>query len=257
MKQRIITALLLIVTVIPILWLGGPLLYIALTLLSALAVYEILRNVYPKIDWWGYFALLIIVVVLTYCDKENFIYYLGLFTVGLFLIQIFNRDINIGPTSYIFLISILISLALRAFLAIYESSFGLFVLIIVSNYLGDSGAYFVGSFFGKRKLIPEISPNKTVEGFLGGFLLAASFGFIFGLLILRFSFLKALISAFVVGIAGQIGDLSFSVLKRKFKIKDFGSIFPGHGGILDRVDSLIFNLLIFYSVWELISRWSI
>ena len=77
MKQRIITALLLIATVIPILWFGGPLLYIALTLLSALAVYEILKNVYPKIDWWGYFALLIIVVVLTYCDKENFIYYLG------------------------------------------------------------------------------------------------------------------------------------------------------------------------------------
>lgn len=257
MKQRIITGVSIILVIIPILLLGGTLLHISLTLIVAMAVFEILRSVYTKIDWLGYIALYIIIVVLTYCDAINFIYYLGLFTVGLFFVQIYNRDTNIGPTSYVFLISVLISLALRAFLAIYNSSLYLFLMITIGNYLGDTGAYFVGSFFGKRKLIPEISPNKTVEGFFGGFFLAAIFSLIFSLTILKLSFLRSLISALVIGVAGQIGDLSFSVLKRKFKIKDFGSIFPGHGGVLDRVDSLLFNLLIYYSVWELISRWNI
>lgn len=257
MKQRVVTAIILIAVLAPVLWWGGYPLHFTLALLAALAVYEILHSIDPKVNWLGAIILFLMIETLTYCNNYNFIYYLGLFIVGVFVLQIVNRDANIGPMSYVFLISVLISLALRSFIAIYDSSFNLFILILISNYLGDTGAYLIGSTLGKKKLIPEISPKKTVEGFYGGFILAFIFALIYGLWVLKLSLLKALISGLVVGIAGQIGDLSFSVLKRKFKIKDFGSILPGHGGVLDRIDSLIFNLLIFYSVWELISRWSI
>ena len=110
--------------------------------------------------------------------------------------------------------------------------------------LSDIGAYFVGSFFGKHKLCPNISPKKTVEGLAGG--VAAS---ILGLLIyclilqLGFDFKVNYFLVFLYGVVGSLagvfGDLTFSVVKRQTGIKDYGNIFPGHGGVLDRFDSVI------------------
>lgn len=108
----------------------------------------------------------------------------------------------------------------------------------------DTGAYFTGMFFGKHKLCPVISPNKTVEGAVGGVAATILFMIIYTL-ILRFAFhfrvnyFYAILYA-ILGAAGSIlGDLTFSVIKRQAKIKDYGTILPGHGGILDRFDSTI------------------
>lgn len=106
---------------------------------------------------------------------------------------------------------------------------------------GDSAAYYLGSMFGRHKLYPAVSPNKSIEGALGG--LAGS---IIGALVFRQLFfpelglLLCLVAALVVGVAGQAGDLFESLLKRSCGVKDSGSIIPGHGGVLDRLDSILF-----------------
>jgi phosphatidate cytidylyltransferase len=105
----------------------------------------------------------------------------------------------------------------------------------------DSAAYFIGCRYGKRRLYPEVSPKKSVEGAIGG--LAGS---LVGALVARLLFFAelsvgdALLAALLIGALGQIGDLFESLLKRSCNVKDSGAIFPGHGGILDRLDSILF-----------------
>lgn len=107
----------------------------------------------------------------------------------------------------------------------------------------DSGAYFVGRKLGKRKLWPEISPNKTIEGFFGGILTAVCVAIIFNLLFpVTESFIILIAVTIVASIIGQLGDLVESALKRHYDVKDSGTLLPGHGGILDRFDSLLFVL---------------
>lgn len=125
-------------------------------------------------------------------------------------------------------------------------SFGLHYLFIafISAWISDTGAYFCGCLCGKHKLIPDISPKKTVEGAVGGILCSALGGIVFGL-IEQFAFghtanygLLALVCG-IGSVAGQFGDLVASMMKRKFNIKDFSNIMPGHGGITDRFDSVM------------------
>jgi phosphatidate cytidylyltransferase len=124
--------------------------------------------------------------------------------------------------------------------------------ILVLAFVGDIAAYYVGRGMGKRKLLPRVSPGKTVEGTIGLFA-----GSVAGVLIFSHFFLPALgighaaLMGFVGGIAGQLGDLSESALKRSAGVKDSGTILPGHGGILDRLDCLMFiaPFVYFYRVF--------
>lgn len=105
---------------------------------------------------------------------------------------------------------------------------------------GDTAAYYAGSIWGKRKLLPKVSPGKTIEGAiagLGGNVLA---GMVYGAFFEPVSGMKGLMMALSIGIAGQLGDLTESMLKRGAGVKDSGWLFPGHGGVLDRLDSLLF-----------------
>ena len=121
--------------------------------------------------------------------------------------------------------------------------------------MGDIGAYFVGRLMGKRKLIPAVSPKKTVEGALGGLVFSALTGLgVCAYFNLPFSPLLAFLIALIVGASGQVGDLAESALKRTANVKDSGSLLPGHGGMLDRIDSLLFGVplahLLFLSLYR-------
>ncbi|MBM3494326.1 MAG: hypothetical protein FJX72_08405, partial [Armatimonadetes bacterium] len=116
----------------------------------------------------------------------------------------------------------------------------LVVLLVLSTvWATDSAAYFVGRAVGSVPLSPNLSPKKTVEGAIGGFVAAVIVGAVLGHTLLGRAVLGWWIGA-LAGVAGQLGDLFESALKRELKIKDFGSIIPGHGGVLDRFDSLLF-----------------
>lgn len=127
-----------------------------------------------------------------------------------------------------------------------DGVFWVFVLLGMT-WLNDTSAYFFGHRFGKRRLAPVLSPGKTVEGFLGGFLGTLAgfllFWFIFGQPI---ALAKGLLLIFLVGIFGPLGDLSESLIKRSFGVKDSGNIIPGHGGMLDRIDALLFTAPVVY-----------
>ena len=123
-----------------------------------------------------------------------------------------------------------------------------YLLAFVGAWVTDTFAYFTGMLLGKHKLIPDVSPKKTVEGAVGGVVFCTLSFVVFGLLYNRFwladgneaiPLLAMAVVGFLVSIVSQIGDLSLSLLKRKYGIKDFGKIFPGHGGVLDRFDSVL------------------
>ena len=116
------------------------------------------------------------------------------------------------------------------------------VFLLAVTFATDTGAYMVGKAFGSRKLAPTISPGKTWEGAIGGLLSAVAAGAIFGWAMGTFT--PWLLLAPVLGVAGQLGDLYESRLKRLAGLDDSGTIFPGHGGVLDRLDSMTFNLIV-------------
>jgi phosphatidate cytidylyltransferase len=123
------------------------------------------------------------------------------------------------------------------------------VLLVASN---DTGAYFIGRAFGRRKLAPVLSPQKTIEGFFGGFLA----GLVMASILVTFpgwediGLAKGLVAAALVGVIAPIGDAAESMVKRALRVKDMGSVLPGHGGILDRIDSFLFAIPAIYFLFR-------
>jgi len=148
---------------------------------------------------------------------------------------------------------ILIPLCLSALISLKTMPYGhLFVLLpVISAVFTDSGAYFVGVFMGKNKAFPTISPNKTVEGCIGGIIIGTLAVVIYGTILENSTPLNIIIPAtamygFIGAIVTELGDLLFSLIKRKCGIKDYGKLIPGHGGILDRLDSMVLCAPVMY-----------
>ena len=113
--------------------------------------------------------------------------------------------------------------------------------------LTDTGAYYTGRTIGRRKLAPRISPGKTIEGAIGGFVMATVAGYVSKLTFFpEIPLIHCLVLGAVIGIIGQIGDLAESLLKRGSAVKDSGRLLPGHGGMLDRIDSILFSAPVLY-----------
>ena len=142
---------------------------------------------------------------------------------------------------------ILISLLPTAIIPLRKMGFIIALLPLILTWLFDTFAYLTGSLFGRHQLARKVSPQKSWEGTLLAFALTFPFTFFFGSLWLpRFSHVDALVLTFGIGILGTVGDLLESGMKREVDLKDTSKVFPGHGGFLDRLDSLIFNVPFFY-----------
>lgn len=129
------------------------------------------------------------------------------------------------------------------------------ILFLAVIWASDTGAYFIGKRYGKRKLYELISPKKTVEGALGGLASAVVVGIIYKILFFHaMSLGTAILLPLILGITSQIGDLSESLVKRAFGKKDSGSLLPGHGGVLDRFDGVVFSLPIMYGCIRLFGQ---
>ena len=170
-----------------------------------------------------------------------------LFWVALFAEVMFSQmKIGFDQVAICLAGGIILPLLLGAIVRIHNSEYGrAFVAVpFILAFMSDSGAYFAGLFFGKHKLAPTISPKKTVEGAIGG-VLGAMLGMVIYCLVLQLccsfkcNYLLALLYGLLGSAAAVFGDLCFSVVKRQTGIKDYGNLIPGHGGILDRFDSMM------------------
>ncbi len=176
-----------------------------------------------------------------------------LYTGAALSVMVFcHKKITFQNFAYTYSMTMIITIALSTIIQMKNmdtahASF-YFILSLGLPWMADIGAYFAGSFLGKHKLCPTISPKKTIEGVVGGVLLCVGatclIGWIFADLIygktVEIQYLPLCILALIGSFMSVIGDLSFSVIKRYFEIKDYGFIIPGHGGFLDRFDSVIF-----------------
>ena len=158
-----------------------------------------------------------------------------------------GKTMNFTVVSNVMLAGAVFPLMLGALvrLGLREESALYILLPFVITFSTDSGAYFAGSFLGKHKLTPLLSPNKTIEGSIGGLLAGMLFALLYGLILKACGYEVRLLVLTIFGFLGsvvcQIGDLAFSGVKRQCDVKDYGSLIPGHGGMLDRFDSMIFT----------------
>lgn len=155
--------------------------------------------------------------------------------------------------SYLFYLIIatfyLISIPILYYIGSGDMGYKYLILLVVPMELNDVSQYMAGKLFGKTKITPNISPNKTLEGVIGGILMTTViFNLMYFLLFGEAITLKTIVLAMVLSFLGFLGDLTFSLTKRKANVKDTGTLLPGHGGLLDRVDSLLYTTPLFYIV---------
>ena len=146
----------------------------------------------------------------------------------------------------IFCISHLAYLLVLPTTHVEAGSIGLVLCLLILTQFNDVAQYIWGKLFGKHKIIPKISPNKTTEGFLGGLITIVSVSYFLGPYLTSLSSISAAIAGGLISVSGFFGDLVISSVKRDLEIKDTGNLIPGHGGILDRLDSLIFTAPVFF-----------
>ncbi len=262
MKQRIITGVVAAALFLPIVFYGGLPFVLLTYFLATVGLYELLKMKKLSIfSVHGLLTLLFLWVILypeQYSDIVNTFYYtkteLGIAFILLLLAYtvITKNRFTFEDVGFSILSAIYVGIGFYFFIETRDAGLVYIFYSLFMIWATDSGAYFVGKATGKRKLWPEISPNKTVEGSLGGVVCALIVAVLFSLLTeINANLLSLLAITAVLSIFGQIGDLVQSAFKRHFGVKDAGNILPGHGGILDRFDSLLFvlPLLHFFHLW--------
>jgi phosphatidate cytidylyltransferase len=258
--KRWITGLVALPFLITLVYLGGIPFSILVGLACIFSLWEYFRIVFNAerralssvIVWWGYGVSLLILGIAHICTLSSvaMLVAINLLVVGFFSIFIYKSNPLVGDIIQKQLQGIVYIPVLLSFLIlIRRESEGMIWIFYVLGiiFAGDISAYYVGSYLGRHKLNPAVSPGKTVEGAIGGLvgnLLAGAVGIIFFLPALSWPIGIAFF--LVLGIAGQVGDLFESELKRASSIKDSGGLLPGHGGFLDRIDALLFAAPVAY-----------
>ena len=261
--KRVISAIILIPVIIFLVWWGGYPYSAAIILVSGLMLIEF-WGLSQSIGGRGGRIFTVVCGVLFCLSAVDSIHFkipvaLALTLLLPFSYQIFRDQVNVAFLSVAstLLGAVYIGWAFGYHLILLrgisvpdssEAGRGLIFFLLVTVWLGDTAAYLIGKRFGRHKLRPTISPRKTIEGTIAGLV----FGMLGGIGIWSFflkdalSFPHALILGVLLGIVGQLGDLSESIIKRSADVKDSGQLIPGHGGLLDRCDSLIFSTPVLY-----------
>ncbi len=259
MKTRVLSGLIMLPLLV-ILYLGGYVLFAACLLIGIMGVKEF-YNGFKAMDIKPNFGIACVAAVALYLinilsDNSQW-YMLWFFAVVLvsllYLFNIENRKLEdamatITGIVYVVFFSFHVTL-------VEQTEYGILIWLVVLTAFGtDIMAYFSGYLFGKHKLCPKISPKKTIEGSIGGIIGSVVLSGLFGYFFAPEVLLHCLIIGALGGIVSQFGDLTASIFKRKMGIKDYGNLIPGHGGILDRFDSVLFTgPMVYYYIVLVIS----
>jgi len=266
MLKRIITAIVALCVFVPIVIFSDTWVFpAAISLCAVIGIIELLGCMGQKKNLFYTIPLCLVAAFVPLClryTRENGIFLseavkllVGIaFIVALYVfgVAVFaNKKIAVTDAGLIFAMSFYIVAAFGAIIYIHDfinSGIYIYLLAFICAWVTDSFAYFSGRFFGKHKLIPSVSPKKTIEGAIGGVIFCVIGMLVFGLVIEKFfnpdglikaNYLVLAISGVFISVVSQIGDLIMSLVKRHYGIKDYGKLFPGHGGILDRFDSVL------------------
>jgi phosphatidate cytidylyltransferase len=260
--KRWITSLVLGPFVIAVLVLGGVTGLAALVCVVAVsAMREYLRimckwpedsgaQIFKIISYASCLALVMLACLGSW-KLEFFVLILNMLGLAVFTLWGFPRyhDIAGLAAKQVFgIVYIPVSLAALVFIRQMDGGQFWIIWLLIVTFINDTGAFYTGTFFGRTRLAPHISPNKTIEGSLGGIVSAMTAGFVFSLVFFH-DLNLALITvpgACLMAVAGQVGDLFESAMKRAIHLKDSGHILPGHGGMLDRIDGLLFSVPVLY-----------
>lgn len=271
MLKRVITAIVAICVLIPCLILSDTVIFpIACGIVALIALYEITGCIGVRKKWlisgmtFLYGALVSAVVTAYFVGVKNSAEFYSIFSMEKVVVMVFGATfayifltccftmLSLGEIKFLqaaelitWTLYIMIGIMSIALLRRQgDAGVYLYGLIFIGAWMTDTGAYFVGVLFGKHKLIPKVSPKKTIEGAFGG-ILGCIVGFVlYGFIIqsicdVKVNYVAMIVLATVIAVVSQFGDLVASYIKREREIKDFGFIFPGHGGVLDRFDSII------------------
>ncbi len=257
MKTRLISAIVVILLAIPVFLYGGIIFKIAFYVIAMLGLREYL-NVRAKRKDFPIFIKLIAYLCLTliyftFNIKQNMAIDADIrYITGLLLIMFVpmllykeKNEYNINDACYVISGVLLVSISMLLATVYRNIGLSLIIYLFLVTVLTDTFAYLTGMLIGKHKLLESISPNKTWEGFIGGSVMGTFVSAMFYITVInpQISLSLIIFTTLLLSIIGQLGDLFFSAIKRYYKVKDFSNIMPGHGGILDRLDSIIFVIL--------------
>ncbi len=251
MKQRLISAFFGIIVLILVLLGNQTVFDVVVTLISSMAIYEVLGAVglKEKKTFTSFSVFMpVVLMLISHFFEAYMLTVVFVFLAVYLLIMLFNHTrYSFSDVTTAFASAVMVSVPfLFVSMTRRLGNENLDVLVIlIGCWITDSCAYFSGYFFGKHKLAPAISPKKTVEGSIGGVLgviiIMVAYAYVAGnIMNVSVNLVSAAVIGFTTGVVSQFGDLCASIIKREHNIKDFGNIMPGHGGVMDRFDSLMF-----------------
>lgn len=260
MKTRILSGLIMIPLVLVLIFRGLPLAIVAF-LISGVAVWELFKG-FSNLGYRGNIFIAwgaLIALYLIYLLRLNDTYLMGwlFLSVVASIIGIFNLEKHKAADAIVTIFGIIyIEFLVYHIVMLANTDQGIMVWMIgITAIFTDVAAYFTGYFLGKHKLCPKLSPKKTIEGSIGGMLGSVLASVVFALIAKIDIFPHIIVMGILGSVFAQIGDLSASALKRKMDIKDYGDVIPGHGGIMDRIDSIIFTApFIYYYVMLIMAK---
>ncbi|WP_352419636.1 phosphatidate cytidylyltransferase [Proteiniborus sp.] len=249
MKTRVISGIIGLLLLFIVVFTGGHLLNVSVFLISVIGLYEFdkaIKNIngLKTILFVNYLFAIGLFTLIVLNRKELFMLLIFIYTVVLLCILVFNKKVRINDISITVLGALYIPF-LISHIALLGGSIYIWIVFITA-WGTDTFAYFVGVKFGKRKLCPSLSPNKSIEGSIGGILGSLVLTLLFSYYFKLGNIINISILSIICSIMAQVGDLTASRIKRLANIKDYGKIMPGHGGILDRFDSILFTGPIVY-----------
>ena len=298
MKQRVITGAILIALFVPLVVIGGIPFYCLIALAIGWAMYELMHATEgelineecPKrcMNWpLGLIILASLITIIgtfypyiiSAITGDRFVFSklilpiipFTLLAFALFSASVICEKVSIQDVFMVLAMSVFLMLGGQCVTLIRDMGGAFITFVLLSCFLTDSGAYWVGMFCSKRfkthKLNERISPKKTIEGSIGGIIFGTLIPFLITLIPIMnlnnssfgiyLDWWMVLLLALVMSLVAQIGDLTFSAIKRHYGIKDYSHIFPGHGGVLDRLDSILFNMIFFAVIVMFIATGSI